>query len=239
MTVPIVKGLTEDVAKAKLANAGLKSDVLMIVDNDTPEGIVCYSDPQEGNKVTADTTVKLYVSKGPSEDKVVVPDVLNKSLSVARNELGSVGLKVSDNIVYEGSETPKDTVISMDPLPGVSVSKDTTVKLTVSNGVKKDKNVEIPVDLPKNVDNDVTVTVYINGVLDSTKKVNPSYKGTYSVYVKGNSGTKTVNVNIDGQQYRVYEVDLDAASNNVKTVKSYDYRPKSNRESTNDESKIY
>lgn len=238
VTVPIVKGLSEDVAKAKLANAGLKCEVLMIVDNDTPEGIVCGSDPQEGSKATADSTVKLYVSKGPSEDKVVVPDVLNKSLSVAKNELISAGLKVSDDIVYEGSDTPKDTVISMDPLPGVSVGRDTIVKLTVSNGVKKEKNLEVAVDLPASVNQDVTVKVYVDGRLDSTSKVNPSYRGIYSVYFKGTSGKKTVNVDLDGQQYRVYEVDFDAGS--VKKTKSYDYKPKSSKnEGATDESKIY
>jgi len=34
-------------------------------------------------------------------------------------------------------------------------------------------------------------------------------------------------VNIDGEQYRIYEIDFDLASNNVKTIKSFDYKPKS------------
>lgn len=240
VTVPIIKGLSENVAKAKLANAGLKSETLMIVDNDTPEGVVCGSDPQEGTKVTADSTVKLYVSKGPSENKVVVPDVIGKSLSAAKGEISSSGLKVSENIVYESSDTPKDTVISTDPLPGISVGKDTAVKLTVSNGVKKEKNFEISVDLPASVNQDVTVKVYIDGRLDSTSKVNPSYRGTYSIYIKGSSGKKTVNIDLDGQQYRVYEVDFDASSNNVKRTKSYNYELKSEKKSSaTDEAKIY
>lgn len=233
VTVPIVKGLTEDVAKAKITNAGLKYEVLSIVDNDTPAGIVCNSDPQEGTKITADSTVRLYVSKGPSEEKVVVPDVLNKSLSSAKSELASAGLKVSDNIVYESSDRDKDVVISMDPLPGVSVGKDTVVRLTVSSGVKKEKNLEISVDLPPSVTKDITLTVYINGVLDSTKKVNPSMRGTYSINMKGTSGTKSVNVNLDGKKYRVYEVNFDAGT--IKTVESYPYSSKSQ----NDEASEY
>ncbi len=238
VTVPIVKGLSEDVAKAKLTNAGLKCEVLMIVDNDTPEGIVCGSDPQEGSKATADSTVKLYVSKGPSDEKVVVPDVLNKSLSVAKNELASAGLKVSDNIIREESSMPKDTVISTNPLPGSSVDKDSTVTITVSSGTKREKNLEVSVDLPSNVNQDVTVKVYVDNQLDSTKKVNPSYGGTYSVSLKGSSGKKKVTVNLDDQKYRVYEVDFDAS--NVRTTESYNYVPKSDKKnSATDESKVY
>ncbi len=232
VTVPTVKGLTEEVAKAKISNAGLKSEVLMVVDEETTVGVVCNVDPQEGSKVTADSTVRLYVSKGPAEEKVNVPDVINKSLNVAKNEIVSSGLKVYDNIVYESSDKPKDTIISTDPLPGVSIGKDSVVKLTVSSGVKREKNIEIVVDLPSTVNKNVTITSYINGVLDSTKTVNPSLYGTYSLYVKGTSGKKTVNVNINGSQYRVYEVDFDASSNNVKKLKSYDYKddsPESNQ----------
>ena len=238
VTVPAVKGSKEDVAIAKLTNAGLKYEVLMIVDNDTPEGVVCYSDPQEGTKTTADSTVKLYVSKGPSEEKIVVPNVIGKSLSVAASELTSAGLKVSENVVYEGSDKPKDTVTSMDPLPGVEVNKDTVIELTVSNGVKKDKSLEVDVDLPSKVNHDVTVKVYIDGRLDSTSKVNPSYRGTYSISLKGNTGKKTVNVDLDGQQYRVYEVDFDVSTNNVRKLKSYDYKDKTD-DTVTDEAKIY
>lgn len=242
VTIPAVKGLTEEVAKAKIANVGLKSEVLMVVDEETAVGIVCNVDPQEGSKVTADSTIRLYISKGPADEKVNVPDVINKSLTAAKNEIVSAGLKVSDNIVYESSDKPKDTVISTDPLPGVSVGKDSPVKLTVSSGVKREKNIEISVDLPSSVNHDVTVTTYINGVLDTSKKVNPSLYGTYSLYAKGTSGKKTVNVNIDGSQYRVYEVDFDASSNNVKKLRSYDYKEpssSSSQSSSDDESEEY
>ncbi len=237
VTIPSVVGLTEDVAKSKLANVGLKSETLMIVDEETPAGIVCKVDPQEGSKITANTTVRLYVSKGSSEEKVIVPDVLNKTIDVAKNDLISAGLKVSDNVVTESSDKPKNTVILMDPLPGTAVGKDSVVKLTISSGVKREKNLEVVVDLPANVTHDITATTYINGVLESTKKVNPSLYGTYSLYVKGSSGRKTVSVNLDGSQYRVYELDFDASSNNVKKTKSFPYVDHSSK--SNDESEIY
>ena len=240
VTVPNVTGLTEEVAKSKLTNAGLKYDLLMIEDNDVQEGLVVNVSPQEGSKVTSDTTVKLYVSKGPSDEKVTVPDVINKTLSSARNELSSAGLKVSDNISYENSDKPKDTVISMDPLPGVSVGKDSTVKLTVSSGVKREKTLSVSVDLPSEVTHEITVTTYVDGVLEENKKVVPSYNGTYVFQMKGTGGKKTVNVNLDGSQYRVYEVNFDASSNNVKRIRSYSYKEKtSNNQQNVDENSVY
>ena len=237
ITVPSVVGLTEEVARLKISSAGLKCDVLMIVNENTEAGIVCNVDPNEGSKVTSGTTLRLYVSKGPSEEKVIIPDVLNRSLDDAKNALASAGLSVSDNIIRESSDKPKDTVISMDPLPRNEVEKNSVVKLTVSSGVKREKKAEIVVDLPANIKHDVTLTTYINGVLDSTKKVNPSLYGTYSFNVKGSEGKVNVSVNLDGLQYRVYEVNFDEASNNVKKIKSFEYKDTTKLES--DESEAY
>ena len=224
VTVPKVKGLTEEVAKAKLTNEGLKFETMMIVDNNTAAGIVCDSDPQEGTKVTSDSTVRLFVSKGPSEEKVTVPDVLNKSLSTAKSELISAGLKISENTLYESSDKPKDTVISSDPLPGVSVGKDSYVKLTLSSGEKTEKTVNIKVDLPSDVNSDVKVAAYVDGALESSKTVNPSYNGVYTLTIKGKEGVKTVNINLDGQRYRIYEVNFDEPSgNSVKQVRAFEY----------------
>lgn len=243
VAVPTVKGLSEDIAKSKISNAGLKSEVLMVVDEETAQGIVCNVDPQEGSKVPSNSTVRIYVSKGPADEKVIVPDVLNKSLTAAKNDLVSAGLKVSDNINSESSDKPKDTVISMDPLPGISVGKDSVVKLTISSGVKREKNFEISVDLPANVNHEITLSYYVNGVLEENKKVVPSYNGRYSIYLKGTTGKKTVNVNLDGMPYRVYDVDFDAPSGNVKTSKSYQYKEKtsstSSKETDTDENDEY
>ncbi len=225
VTIPVVKGLTEEIAKAKITNAGLKCEVLMVADNETAAGIVSSAEPQEGSKIAAGSTVRLYVSKGPAEEKVTVPDVIGKSISVAKNELTQAGLKVADNIASESSDKAKDTVLSTSPLPGVSVGKDSIIKLTVSSGVKREKTIDVTVDLPTSVSHEVTLACYINGVLDATKKVVPAYNGVYNVTVKGTTGKKTIIINLDGTKYRVYEVDFDASSNNVKKVGSYEYNP--------------
>lgn len=238
VTVPNIKGTTEEVAKGRLSNAGLKCETLMVVDDETAAGIVRGSEPQEGQKVVSDSVVRIYVSKGPAEQKISVPDVINKALSTAKNDLTSAGLSVSESISYEASDKAKDIVISSDPLPGVVVSAGTPVRLIVSSGIKKEKKIEISVDLPTSVKRAVKISSYINGVLDKTDEVVPSYVNSYVVTVKGNMGKKTVNVDIEGSKYRVYEVDFDASSDNVKKIASYDFKDTSKSE-TEDENDIY
>lgn len=232
VTIPNVKGLTEEVAKSKFSNAGIKYEVLMIVDDDTAEGLVKNTDPAEGTKVTADTTVRIYVSKGPAEQKILMPDIIDKNFEVAKNEILSKGLKISESIEYENSDKSKDTVLATNPLPGVQVSLGSTVKVTLSNGKKKEKSFDIKVDLPQITDEsiqNITLSVYIDGILDSTKTIRPSYNnGEYIVTLKGTTGKKRVNIDIDGKQYRIYDVDFDASSDNVKKIASYEYNKSSN-----------
>lgn len=227
VTIPNVKGLTEEVAKSKFSNAGIKYEVLIIVDDDTAEGLVKNTDPAEGTKVTADTTVRIYVSKGPAEQKILMPDIIDKNFEVAKNEILSKGLKISESIEYENSDKSKDTVLATNPLPGVQVSLGSTVKITLSNGKKKEKSFDIKVDLPQITDESVqniTLSVYIDGILDTTKTIRPSYNnGEYVVTLKGTTGKKRVNIDIDGKQYRIYDVDFDASSDNVKKVAAYEY----------------
>ena len=121
------------------------------------------------------------------------------------------------------SDKARDTVLSTDSLPGVSVGKDSTVKLMVSSGVKKEKKVSVTVDLPKSKNKDVTITAYIDGVLEVTKTIDTSIKNSYTIEVKGKSEKKTLNVNINGKQYRIYEIDFDKTDNPVKQTASYEF----------------
>ena len=91
-------------------------------------------------------------------------------------------------------------------------------------------------DLPK-TDDEITVSSYVDGVFEATKKVIPSYsQGKYTVSINGSSGKKKVSINIDGKLYKVYEVDFDAKSNSVKEIESKPYKVNKNQD---DESKEY
>ena len=221
ISVPNVKGLTQEVATARIKEAGFECEVLGIYDNETAQGIVKNTDPQGGTKAVASTVIKVFVSKGAQENKVKVPDVINKTLAAAKEELVSKGLRISDKIITEKSDKPKDTVIATDPLPGVEVNEGTAVQITVSSGEATEKKLVIDVYLPSNIKEQVTLTVYVDGVYDSSKKVVPEYNITYSFSVKGTTGTKKINVDLNGNQYRVYSADFDSLT--VKTIAEYPF----------------
>lgn len=221
--VPIVRGKTEDAAKSALRSVGLAYEIVAVEDDTVEEGIVIGTDPQEGREVTINAIVKVYVSKGPKNKTVVVPNVIGKSLAEAISILKSKGLNVSSNVIRENSSKAKDIVLSTNPLPGVEVNSSDIIILTVSSGEQKEKNLSINVDLPASISKEVSMKVYINGVLDSSnsKTIVPAYNTTCTINIKGTTGTKSVVVNLDGQQYRSYEVNFDNES--VKVVGSYSY----------------
>lgn len=215
VTVPVVKGMTKDSAKAKIISAGLVcSEIREIEDSETAAGIVISSDPQEGTEVKVNSSVKLYVSKGASEKKVTVPNVVNKSYDVAKKELEALGLTVDK--VTEDSEKVKDTVISQDPLNSVEVTEGSTVTLTVSSGKsiesKSEQTISVSVPLPSSVNYAVTVKSYVDWQLVDTASVVPSNAGTYKVSVKGSTGTKTLTVTLNGDTYMIYAINFDTGN---------------------------
>ena len=223
VSVPAVKGLTLEKAKAKIKDAGLLYEVLLVEDAETAIGIVKESDPAEGTEVVVKSIVKLFVSNGASEKTVNVPNVINKSLTEATNELVACSLKVSENIIRENSSKAKDTVLSTNPLPGVEVAEGSTITLTVSSGKPDEKTLSAYVDMPKTVNHDVSVSVYVDGIKDNSKSntVRPSDTNTYPIKLTASSGTKNVTVYLDNQKYRVYEFNFD--NNIVATRESYSY----------------
>lgn len=223
VNVPSVRGLTLEKAKAKIKDAGLLYEVLLVEDSETAIGIVKESDPPEGTETVVKSIVKLFVSNGVSEKTVNIPNVINKSLTDATNDLVANSLKVSENIVRENSSKPKDTVLSTNPLPGVSVPEGTTVTLTVSSGEPNEKTLSAYVDMPQDINHEVSVGVYVDGVKDSenSNTVRPSATQSYTVKITSSSGIKTVIVYLDNQKYRVYEFNFD--NNIVSTKESYSY----------------
>lgn len=242
ITVPSVKNMTEEVARAKLDNLGLKYEIVTVNHEDIVEGNVCNITPREDTKVTADTTVTLFISEGPEEKTVRIPDVTGKTIEQAKQELESAGIKVSGSIIYENSDKAKDVVLSTEPLPGVTVEKDSEIRIMASSGKKKEKNFDITIDLP-DINYPVTMSVYDGNKRIIFETVNPAYGKNYSIPngVTGTTGTKIIRVKLDDKLYREYEIDFDSSSNNIKTTK-HEYKvntQESEASEANDENQVY
>ena len=170
----------------------------------------------EGKKFIIETTINLDFSEH-AQDKITVPDVIDKSLSIAKNELVAAGFKVIENINYQESDKAKDTVLSTDPLPGVTLPKDSQIKITASSG-KKEKTIDIKVKLPTEVKNKVDIESYINGSRHSTDTVIPSEKKEHVIKVTGTNGTKEIIVRINDFDYKKYKIDFNSGKYGEVTI---------------------
>lgn len=225
--IPEVAGMTEDDAVETLRNMDLIPKVVTVMDEEVGQGYVIETDPAEGSEVDAGSQVTVYVSGGP-EENISVPAVIDKSLDAARAEIIAVGLTVGELIPQDDSDKPANTVIETNPLPGVKVASGTKVDITYSSGQQSVKTVEVFLALP-DVSNDIDVKVYVDGKLDNDQSgtINPnatSNPGLYTLTFEGTSGTQTLQVTLDGQNYATFTLDFD--SGNASQQGSYgNYQP--------------
>jgi beta-lactam-binding protein with PASTA domain/predicted Ser/Thr protein kinase len=138
--VPFVQGITERLARDKIASAGLHPVIVRRPSEKVPIGIVFDQNPQGGNKTSKGDQVVLTVSLG--RPKVEVPDVRQDSLADAVHTLTQQGLNYKEYDI-NSSQTP-GTVTGQSPPPGTEVVKGTTVRINVSKGLP-------PVIIPSDV----------------------------------------------------------------------------------------
>lgn len=132
--IPVLTGLTPEVAIKTLTNQPLKSAGITEEFNSTiPKGLVISSNPSNGQKVKRDTPVTILVSKGVEE--VAFTTYVGQSGDQAQNELTDAGFNVESSFAY--SETiAAGAVISQTPAGLVSAPKGSTITLVVSKGSK-------------------------------------------------------------------------------------------------------
>ncbi|WP_055493928.1 Stk1 family PASTA domain-containing Ser/Thr kinase [Streptomyces sp. TP-A0356] len=93
---------------------------------------VCSQNPDPKTEVKKGSTVNLVLSTGAP--KVAVPNVINKDVNAATQELESKGFKV-DTKQTESSQ-PAGTVLSQNPDPGKELEKGSTVTLEVAKAAE-------------------------------------------------------------------------------------------------------
>ncbi|MFF4249315.1 Stk1 family PASTA domain-containing Ser/Thr kinase [Streptomyces sp. NPDC001822] len=123
--VPDLTGLGVDEAKAVLAEAGLKAEVLpRRVDSPEEQGGIARQSPGSGTEAAEGDTVELTVSKGPR--MIDVPDVTGKDVDEARSTLEEAGFEVevdrpflsfSDTVARQstegGEQAPEGSTITI------------------------------------------------------------------------------------------------------------------------------
>jgi beta-lactam-binding protein with PASTA domain/predicted Ser/Thr protein kinase len=130
VSVPLVVGESEAVAKAEIQSRGLTAHVVTR-QSSTAKGEVIAQAPDAGTQVDQGSSVTIEVSSG--EAKVTVPNVIGKLRSGAVSTLHSKGFAVSVNEQNVTVAAQDGRVIDQFPTPGSSQSKGSTVTITVGS----------------------------------------------------------------------------------------------------------
>ena len=128
LTVPDVKGMTQEDAIKELTDHGL---VVQRVDPDDTQpdvdkGLATGTDPAAGEQVASGTAVVLLIATG----EVDLPDVTGMTEDEARSTLTDLGLSVTTKRVETGGQ-PDGIVYKQSPEPG-RVDVGSTVTITVA-----------------------------------------------------------------------------------------------------------
>jgi serine/threonine-protein kinase len=132
VTVPDVRGFTEDAATRTLRDAGFEVTPEFQVTTDGAKiGEVIEQSPEPGSLLDKGKTVTITVGKRPAQVEVPKLTGLTQDEAVAALESAHLTLGTSST---QPSEEPDGTVVSQDPLPGERVDKNSSVDIVLSQG---------------------------------------------------------------------------------------------------------
>ena len=214
IVVEDVSGNSRDEAISTLSGQGLKPSVTEVADDETAVGYVVRTDPAAGSTVASGSSITIFVSSGPAEEQVTVPNVVDSSLSTAESDLEANGL-VRGSVSYDDeSDQPEGTVLSSDPEGGTRVSEGSAVNLLVSSGRGAEKTVHYDIPLPSGVSEDLEMSIYVDGELFDSRVVNPSVS-SYSGADFTGTGRSSLTIRLNGQDYITAEINYETESIDV------------------------
>ncbi|MGN0598399.1 MAG: Stk1 family PASTA domain-containing Ser/Thr kinase [Oscillospiraceae bacterium] len=228
--IPNVYGLDSATAQSMLAsNSGFNVIIMSVCDDEVDKDYVIMTDPPRNEQAEYGSTVYLYVSRGPEEQEIIVPDVVGQDIEKAKELLKD---KFTVQVMTEDSAEPENTVIEQS-IPAVNedgtsnvVPIKSTIILTVSTGVVPEEEAVITFAIPSKINSgSVTFNCYFNGKIVGTEKIdNIAYAKTVSITVKG-SGVENIILeaknNDTGESATVgeYEINFDE---NIVTENSFE-----------------
>ncbi|MBR3423077.1 MAG: PASTA domain-containing protein, partial [Clostridia bacterium] len=123
---------------SELRSLGLVCTVEKVFDDSVEIGYVVATDPESGSVVGSGDNIILFVSRGPEQGDISVPDFTGKTEAEALVLLAQLRLSAG-NVIYERSDKDSGTIIAQSILPGTKVTAHTPVDLNVSGGPKYGK----------------------------------------------------------------------------------------------------
>lgn len=132
--VPNLSNLTEENAEKKLTEKGLKMEAKTVPSDEIEKGRVVSTLPDRDAPVYVGDTIQVFISDGPTNKQVAVPDLLGKTESEAKTLLNQNGLELG-SVDYESSDNyGEGKVFSQDYSMGTMVDKGTAIDISISTG---------------------------------------------------------------------------------------------------------
>jgi serine/threonine-protein kinase len=126
-----MRGKTLEEVEKELDSLDLKYEVIEETSETVEAGIIIEVDPEEGEEITAATTVKITVSKGSAYKDVTVPNVVNDTEATATQKITALGLLV--DVSYEENSSKSDGVVTYQSInAGKTVKEGETIQITVN-----------------------------------------------------------------------------------------------------------
>lgn len=215
--VPKVAGMTYDEAVKELENNKLLAEKVEETSKEIKEGIVISQETEANAEANAGDTVKIHVSIGTGIAQVVMPSVLGKTESDARQTLEGKNLKV--NVEYNLDATSDNGIVKEQSIKsGENIDEGTEVTIKV-NKVKQTKTSNVIIDVKKltkyetgNTSTNTTdgtvgeskVTIILNG---ETRTGVDRGDTDYTIPLTGNDGeqiTVSITIKSDNGQKTYY-----------------------------------
>lgn len=227
------------------AYAALTGEDLMVMriekeSDDVAAGYVLSTEPAAGTTVEEKTTIRVYVSLGPSTEDTVVPDVFGETVAEAEDKITQAYLE--PKVQYVESSEPEGTVISQNIAAGDTVTRGTIVTIYVSDGsgivsnpfeedvtIDPDEgDIEIPgieeqPEIGGGISNQVTLSVEIPTSARSAYFISFINQNTMQmvgteVFVTGSEAGSSINMVINGTGTATILAEVKGATSGVRTT---------------------
>lgn len=156
ITVPDVRGMSEDDARRALVNAGFVDSLIHTIydySDTVDNGLVFETSPEANANATKEAEIEIKVSKGARRpEKIDVPNVVGQDVEAAKTQITNAGFTVG-SVTQQTNNATVGQVLSQSPTSG-KVDPGTTINLVVSRGPDQ-------VQVPSNL---------IYGTLDDARK---------------------------------------------------------------------
>lgn len=217
VTVPNMVNKDAEIARSELTSAGFVPILRETFDDNIAKGMVVKTEPDAGTDYPEGKEVLYFVSQGPFETEVKVPNV------VGLTEAKAIATLKENKLGYEREEIKKDgdkgKVVEQSINEGEYVEKGTTVTIFVSTGEADPVTLRMSIPIPVGVRGSYTLDVYRDGSVAYTKTIQSAETvagGSVSIDITGKKTEKLViyiKSNDLGQEnyirYAAYDINYD------------------------------